>query len=102
MGKVNHSVKVGPIIYQVIETRGLVSSEGKKLDGQIDYGGCLIEIEEGIHPQQKALTLAHEIIHAIMFQAGYTEHDESVIDSLAYGWLSVLQDNDLREGLWPV
>jgi hypothetical protein len=85
-------IKIGAISYAVVEIEGL-HTEGEKLDGHIKYGPCEIRLEATQSPQAKRQVLWHEILHAILTHAGYRKHDDGRIDALAYGIMSILQDN---------
>src|SRR5574337_721701 len=85
-----NSVKVGPLTYQIREVDHI---EDQKYAGMIYYTENLIEINKTTAEQHKPITVIHEIIHAIMHQAGYQEHDESVIEALSYGLLQTLREN---------
>jgi len=87
-------VKIGPIKYKIVEKKRLTNhGRDTKLDGSASYSHCRIGIEKGLNKQAKRLTLWHEIIHCILVQNGVGEHDERVVDAMAYGILDVLQDN---------
>lgn len=87
-----HAVKVGPIIYELMEINGLRDGD-EKIDGRIKYDLCKILLEANQSPQSQHVVLWHEIIHAILVQAGFRKHDERMIEALSYGIVSVLQDN---------
>jgi hypothetical protein len=42
--------------------------------------------------------LWHEMFHAILLQGGFREHDERLLDILAYGVVRLLQDNEFLRG----
>ena len=85
------SVKIGGIVYDVVETSGLFD-ESTKLNGHIEYQKTKIELESNMSAQCKKVILFHEILHGIMTQAGL-ENDEKLVEILAYGLVGVLQDN---------
>jgi hypothetical protein len=51
-----------------------------------------------MHPVSERLVLWHELIHAMLFQLGYNEHDERLVDGLAHYVVSVLVDNPQLNG----
>jgi hypothetical protein len=91
----NHpeTIKVGAIIYQIVDVPGLHNETGEKYDGHILYSKEEIRLEADLASQTKRQTLWHEVIHAILIQAGHQKHDEGQVDALAYGIMNVLQDN---------
>jgi len=89
---VNNTIKIGPIEYNIT----LVSNyhEGNEcLDGQFVHSQSNIILEETLGGPARRATLWHEIIHGILIHAGYQEHDEGHVSSIAYGIMQVLADN---------
>ena len=84
-------IKIGPITYDVVEEPGLLVNE--KFAGCIRYIDCKIAIDINMSPQAKRKTLWHEIVHAILTEAGYSKQKESMVDALTYGIMGVLLDN---------
>jgi hypothetical protein len=84
-------VKIGPVRYEVKEIEELADEE-KTLFGWIKYDSCEILIEAGLPDQVKRVTLWHEILHGILAQASQ-EHDEALVEALAYGLVAVFDDN---------
>jgi Zn-dependent peptidase ImmA (M78 family) len=93
------TVKVGPIKYKIIKKKRLTNhGRDTKLDGSASYSHCRIGIEKGLAKQAKRLTLWHEIVHCILVQNSINEHDEHVVNAIAYGIMDVLQHNkELRK-----
>jgi hypothetical protein len=59
--------------------------------------GNKIILNSQICPSQREESFLHEIIHHILFHAGYNElvFEEKLVQSLASGLYQVLKDNDL-------
>jgi hypothetical protein len=92
------SLKIGPVTYRVELVRKLnaVNSEHTAmewLNGQVLWQESLINIEEGLNEDVRRAALLHESIHAILEQAGITEHPEPAVIALGYGLLSLLREN---------
>lgn len=88
------NVKVGPITYEVKMVERLLGDGSEKLDGQISYGQQVIEIESDLTLVMQKQALWHEIVHAILTQAGrQCEASEGIIDAIAYGLVGVIKDN---------
>ena len=83
-------VKVGPVVYKIQE-EARTAIDGYY--GTIIYAESLITLQPGMSQVQQQLTLWHELFHAMLKNAGYTEHDEQLIISLSHGIVGVLQDN---------
>jgi hypothetical protein len=90
-------VMVGPVIFDVKIIPNLVDEDGTKLNAQISYDHALITVEENLNPQVQALAVMHEAVHAILTQAGYDDHDEKLVELLAYGITGLIQDNPVEK-----
>lgn len=84
------SVKIGPIKYEVKENPRY---KAENLVGQIMYYESVIEMQPDLSPQMRQVGLWHEIFHGILLQGGFREHDERLLDVLAYGVVRLLHDN---------
>lgn len=92
-------IKIGPITYEVHEREGLATKDRERiLDGEIRHGDCVILIEKSLAPQAQRQTIWHEVVHAILTQAGVRKQDENQVDVIAYGIMGVLQDNPWLAG----
>jgi hypothetical protein len=85
-------VKIGAVDYQVVEVENLVDGV-TVLNGHILYNESVIKLEQNMSVQQKDVTLWHEIIHGILTHAGFSNHNEKMVEALGYGVLMVLRDN---------
>lgn len=88
--KLPASVKIGTIDYTIRENPRY-KSEG--LIGQIMYYESTIEIQTDLALGMVQIGLWHEMLHGILLQGGFREHDERLLDVLAYGIVRLLQDN---------
>ena len=71
---------------------------GQKLDGWIRHATSEILIDADLDPQMVPVILWHEVVHAILRQTGYHEHDERMIEILGHGIAEALKRNKgLRE-----
>jgi len=83
-------VKVGPVTYQVREeARTAIGGHY----GSIVHSESLITLTPGMGIVFQEITLWHEMLHAIMLNAGMREQDETLILALSHGIVQVLQDN---------
>lgn len=85
------TIPIGPLVYEVHEVARLRADDGTPLLGHILYDQCRIELEQHQAPAMKRATLWHEIIHGILENAGVSDHDERLINAVAYGICDVLQ-----------
>ncbi|GAX06822.1 hypothetical protein IWT25_02169 [Secundilactobacillus pentosiphilus] len=92
--KLPKQVKVSGIIYSVIEKKH-PEDEGHTVWGFTDYEVSKIFIRKGLSEQKKRQTLMHELVHAMLHEAGEDEHcnDESIVNPLGNMLDQVLQDN---------
>lgn len=84
--------RVGSIDYTVAEVDGL--STKYRLYGQVIYGDAHIEIDSAMSVTRKHNVLIHELVHAMLFEAGIEEQDEDLVNRLAHVMHGVLRDND--------
>jgi hypothetical protein len=92
------SVKVGPIRFDVslVKKLNAVNDAGtgmEWLNGRVLWQESLIEIEEGLNEDVRRAALLHEVLHAVLEQAGITEHPETSVVALGYGLLQLLRAN---------
>jgi hypothetical protein len=92
------TLRVGPIDYDVTFVPRL-QADGESVNGYISHNACTVEVDAEMAPQTRAVTVWHETLHAILVQSGrVNDHDEELIDAIAYGIIGVLRDNpELRD-----
>lgn len=86
------SIRVGTNDYDIVPTRGLSSSES--FYGVITYGDTRIRIEESISESKARDVLAHELTHALLYEAGYEDHTEEEVCRIGKVLAMLLRDND--------
>jgi hypothetical protein len=86
--------RVGANDYQVAEVDGLM----RKYDlyGQVTNSDNRIEIEPTLESTRKSNVVIHELLHAMLFEAGYDEQDEEQVRRLGNVLTQVLRDNDFE------
>ena len=89
------TIKVGGITYKVelkdLSTRN-DGADGKQL-GWCVYDEDKIEINERLTQPRIEQTLIHELVHAVMYEAGL-EQDEDMVNRIGLVLHQVLKDND--------
>ena len=77
---------------QLIEVKFVKPSEldDEESCGMLNRNKNIIYINENLCQTQKELTFIHELFHAINF-----ELDETLVESLAQQWYSVLKENKM-------
>lgn len=88
-----NEIKVGPITYTIQEVDELRGDSGQLLLGQIEYHKARIRLLDSLNANAKEVTLWHELLHALLAGAGYTDHNEQHIDAIAHGLVQLLRDN---------
>lgn len=87
-------IEIGGITYPVECIKDLRDGD-TKLDGHTIHRPFSIRLEDKLCEQGKRVVLWHEVLHAIVAQAGIKHRDEyeQPLDALAYGLVQVLRDN---------
>jgi len=85
-------LRVGAMEYEIVMVPRL-QFKGEIVSGHISHDGCVIEVDADLAAQVRGVTVWHEVLHAIMIQAGLSDHDEALIEALSYGILGALKDN---------
>ena len=80
-------VRVGAMVYDVVAVPDLPDL------GFCDEEKCCIGIRAGLPDDVAAITLWHELIHAMLYALGYRKHSERMVDGLAYQIVLLLADN---------
>lgn len=94
--KIPESVRINGVDYDVqFESR--LNDGVNLLLGQVDYDRCIIKLNPDVQAHQKnCVTLWHEILHALCYNADLKlpdEQEEQIVSALAKGIYQVLQDN---------
>lgn len=90
-------ILIGPMAFEVREIERLMVGN-EKVMGELEHDVGVLFIEANCLPVVKRITLWHEVLHAMLAQAGYSEHDEQLVEMLSYRIVEVLQRNPvLRE-----
>lgn len=90
--KSNLFIKIGAVLYS-IGWKHRPRYNGKFAAGVIDYFDQTIDTYLGLAPTVEWINLWHEYLHGILQNAGYENHDEKMISTLAHGICQVLTDN---------
>src|SRR5690625_3146826 len=93
--KLPKSIRVGAIDYSVEEVAGL-HDKGQELLGWVTYHDASIRIDSDASMGRKKNVLIHELLHAILYEASYDEHEEEMVMRLRNVITQVLIDNYFR------
>ena len=86
------TVKVGPLSYTIEDVDGL-TDEDQEIFGCCFVSDCRMQLRGGLKPPVRAVTLWHEIMHAILVHAGFDDPYERIVGALSHGVVGVLQEN---------
>lgn len=96
---IDGKIRIGCIDYKISVVETLEDEEGNEIYGQCAYDTCEIFILSRLADDAKRCTLWHEILHAVLVNAGFVgEHDEQMVAAIANGLLSLLIDANLSGG----
>ncbi|WP_312507549.1 ImmA/IrrE family metallo-endopeptidase [Lysinibacillus sp.] len=87
-------VNVAGIDYKVQYQEGMIKSHN--LMGQVLYAESTIDIDSSMSDSKKEQVFVHELLHAMLNEAGYDEQDEELVNRLAIVLYQVLKQNDLN------
>ena len=73
--------------------RDVSREESSDCKGLTSYSDREIAIEPSIHAEDKKQVMIHEIIHCILNSGGFRDHDETMLDTLAAGFLNIIRGN---------
>lgn len=95
--KIPSEVKVAGIIYRV-RFYDVVEIDGKSTFlGSCDYAQNEIRIKRGLSQTRAEQVFVHELTHAILFEAGFGDHDEDLVERFSTVAHQVISDNSLTE-----
>lgn len=89
-------IKIGGMEYQVKEVK-FGESNGDVTLGECHFETADILINENLSDSRKEQTLFHEMVHAMLFEAGSIEYDnEELVNQLGLIMYQVFKDNDFK------
>lgn len=87
------TMKIGPLVYRIVETPGLKSEDGERLlFGEAAYQAQELRLEANMSPTRKRVTVWHEAVHAIAEVRGF-ELSEEVVGALGTALFELVRDN---------
>lgn len=84
-------IKVGGIHYS-IEAKKNVIKDTESL-GFCDYEGARIVVDASLAPDRMQQVIVHELVHAMLYEAGFDEQDEDMVNRIGIVLHQVLCDN---------
>lgn len=83
--------EIAGVTYNVEEVNGLTDAEHF---GYINFADSVIRIDANLSEDRKRQTLAHELAHALLYEAGFEDHDEELASRLGRVLHMFFRDND--------
>lgn len=84
-------IKVGGIHYSIEAKENVMKDTGSL--GFCDYEGARIVVDASLAPERMQQVIIHELTHAIMYEAGFDEQDEDMVNRFGIVLHQVLCDN---------
>ena len=97
MSELPETLHLGPMDYTLDPVQDL-RHRHEKVDGHVSYHETAIYVEAQTGEQCQRATIWHEVLHVILAQAGYPEHDEAQLEVLAHGIMDALRRNPWLRG----
>ena len=79
-----------PTFFEVVD---VTRRESESAKGLTRYSDREISIEPEMHEEDKKAVMLHEIMHCILYSGGFHDHDEQMVEVLAYGFLNTIRGN---------
>jgi len=90
-------IKIGGMEYRVKEVK-FGESNGDVTLGECHFETADILINENLSDNRKEQTLFHEMVHAMLFEAGSIEYDnEELVNQLGLIMYQVFKDNEFNQ-----
>lgn len=87
--KKTKTIKIGALNFKIEEVND------PPFEAQIDHRNCRIRLNDSMGSQMREVSLWHEVVHSILAQAGFHEHDEAMVEALGFGIVGALKDNQV-------
>lgn len=88
--KMPDTIYLFPTYYEVGDT---VKHEDDGYSGRAIHVDRKIRVDLSNHPEEQKSVMLHEIVHAILTQSGFQDHNEMMIEVLANGFLNIIRGN---------
>lgn len=87
------NVVVAGITYKVQEKEYIEINDNANALGCCTYDKALIEVKSTMSNERKEEVFMHELFHAILFESGYDDHDEEMVNRASKVFYQVVKDN---------
>lgn len=87
------NIKIGPQVFTIEYIKDLRGDEDQRLDGRIRFGLSKIILDSDLDQFSRHQVLWHEILHSIAQQSPVSKLSESLIDTLSFAIIGVLNEN---------
>ncbi|MBC1272673.1 ImmA/IrrE family metallo-endopeptidase [Listeria booriae] len=93
--KIPSEIKVAGVTYSVVEKDVVIIDGCSEYIGLCCHSESRIEILSSLSQTRKEQVFIHELVHAILNEAGYKEHDEDLVSRFSIIAHQVILDNPL-------
>ncbi|NMH68597.1 hypothetical protein HF072_07360 [Bacillus sp. RO3] len=93
-----NEVKVAGITYKVLEKEYVEIEQNKNYAGSCCYNDSEINVLTTLSDTRKEQVFVHELVHAILMEAGFDDHDEDQVNRIGIVLHQVLKENKLYFG----
>ncbi|AQN32182.1 hypothetical protein [Mammaliicoccus sciuri] len=91
------NINICGVKYKIVQTEE-VDNDPSCL-GLCIYRESLIQIKNSLSIERRKQVLMHELLHAMLYEAGYDEHDEELVKNLSIVINQVINQNDIKATL---
>lgn len=91
--KIPKVVKINGIPYKITRDEKFYAGNYNEYAGEFFDTKQIINIRPDMSDDITNVSLLHECIHGMLFSLGYDEHDEQLVDGLAYQLYMLIKDN---------
>lgn len=94
-----NKVEIAGVDYEVADVPVVIIDGDAKYSGLASYMDTRIELLDSLNEQRRFEVFFHELLHAMLFEAGIREHDEDMVERLGKILYQVMKRNNFYSDL---